>query len=437
VRRLGRGGRAAARRASAALCELLVRGAAAAAPADAAPPAAPESIFVLRNNDIGDLLVVTPLFEALHRRFPAARIVAGIGDWGREVLRHNPHVSEVAAVNAPWFNKYRHGRWPAAPLRYVWRSPEARALARRRFAVGIDVLGSAWGALLLARAGIPYRLGVRGYAGGHSAAQATVEFDPALHVGRAALRFAELLGATELPECRPQIFLDGAEIAQAERTWNEAAVPGRAPGGPGGPGALSREPVGTGGPDALGRAPGGPAGPGRASGVSASPGRVPGAPTSPHRPPRILVGPGGGVAARRWPAASFAGLVGLLGAAGPATVLVAGGPGEEELAGRVAAADPSARALLPAPGLREVFALAAAADLVLCNSSMLLHAAAAFRRPTVALLGAAFPSARAHHAQWGYPGRCRSLGREPGAGDRLATPEEAFAAAREEIAQWS
>jgi hypothetical protein len=50
-------------------------------------PENPDSIFVLRNNDIGDLLVVTPLFEALRRRFPRVRIVAGIGDWNRPVLR--------------------------------------------------------------------------------------------------------------------------------------------------------------------------------------------------------------------------------------------------------------------------------------------------------------------------------------------------------------
>ncbi len=36
------------------------------------PPASPRSIFVLRNNDLGDLLVVTPLFEALRRRIPEA-----------------------------------------------------------------------------------------------------------------------------------------------------------------------------------------------------------------------------------------------------------------------------------------------------------------------------------------------------------------------------
>ena len=36
-------------------------------------PAAPEKILVLRNNDIGDLLVVTPLFEALKRIYPNVR----------------------------------------------------------------------------------------------------------------------------------------------------------------------------------------------------------------------------------------------------------------------------------------------------------------------------------------------------------------------------
>jgi ADP-heptose:LPS heptosyltransferase len=378
-RRLRRAGGALA----GGLREAVVTLAARRAPVAPALPADPGSIFVLRNNDIGDLLAVTPLFAALRRRFPAALIAAGIGDWSRDVLRGNPHVSEVVPVNAPWFNKYARGHRPAAPLGYVWFSDEARALAGRRFAVGIDVLGSAWGSLLLLRAGIPYRLGVRGYAGGHTAAQAAVEFDPMQHVGRAALRFAELLGAAaaDLPECRPQLFLDAAEREAAERTWS------------GGAGA--------------------------------------------RRLPRILVGPGGGVAARCWPPASFAALLGLIGAARAADVLVIGGPGEQELVAAVAAGAAKARRLAEVPSLRQVFALAAAADLVLCNSSMLLHAAAAFNRPTLVLLGVAFASARQHHAQWGYPGRCRSLGREAGTRERLYTPAEALPAVLEETAAWN
>ncbi|HCR36966.1 MAG TPA: glycosyl transferase, partial [Opitutae bacterium] len=39
----------------------------------------PNKIFVLRNNDIGDLLVSTPIFEALKKAHPEAYIIAGVG----------------------------------------------------------------------------------------------------------------------------------------------------------------------------------------------------------------------------------------------------------------------------------------------------------------------------------------------------------------------
>jgi len=349
-----------------------IRLASAFAPSVSAPPPDPRSIFVLRNNDIGDLLAVTPLFDALRRRFPAAWIAAGVGSWNLPVLIHNPHLSEVLAVNAPWFNKYQAAAGPLGRLRYLRRSPEVAAVKERRFAIGIDVLGCGWGSLLLLGAGIPYRLGVRGYAGGHSATQAAVTFDPGESVCRSALRFAEILGARDLPPCRPQIFLSAEEQEAAERWWAAAGGAGR------------------------------------------------------RR--RVVVGPGGGLAAKRWPEAGFAALTARLQEVGDPAILVLGGPREEGLAARVAAGAPGARVFASPPGLRETFALVAAADLAVCNSSMLLHAAAAFGKPAVVLLGESFPSARRHQAQWGYPGLSRSLGQEP-AGERgLATPEEALSA---------
>lgn len=373
--------RGGGRRLAGASLEGIVRTAAAFAPALPGPPEAPDSIFVLRNNDVGDLLIVTPLFEALRRRFPAARIAAGVGSWNLDVLRHNPHLSEVLPVNAPWFNKYQDEAGPLDRLAYLRRSPEVRALAERRFEVGIDVLGSAWGSLLMLRAGIPWRLGVRGYAGGHSAVQAAVDFDPAAHVGRSALRFAELLGATDLPPCRPQVFLTAAEREEGERWW-AAAEAGR-------------------------------------------------------RPRRIVVAPGGGLADKRWPAESWAELAARLaaGLAGPGlSLLILGGPREDALVAQVAAAAPGARLFPRAPGLRQVFGLLAACDLVACGSSMPLHAASAFGKPAAVLLGPAFPSATAHQAQWGYP-TSRSLGKEPGSRPALYTPAEALDTVREEISR--
>ncbi len=178
------------------------------APRDQRCPKAPASIFVLRNNDIGDLLVVTPLFEALKRTFPNVEILAGVGAWNVEVLRGNPHVDRVILVNAPWHNHFVARQTSSGALAYALWSKEAKALRSQRAEIGIDVLGSGFGSLFMMRAGIPFRLGVRGYAGGESGVQLAVDYRPDEHVGRHALRFAEILGCADLPEIRPQIFLE-------------------------------------------------------------------------------------------------------------------------------------------------------------------------------------------------------------------------------------
>jgi heptosyltransferase-2 len=140
----------------------------------------------------------------------------------------------------------------------------------------------------------------------------------------------------------------------------------------------------------------------------------------------VVIGPGGGLEARCWPTESFASLAARLASryGENLSILVLGGPGETERVGRVAAAS-GARTFPEAPGLREVFALVAASDFVICNSSMLLHVAAAFGKLTLVLLGSAFSSAVAHQAQWGSE-TSRSLGREPGSADRIASPDEAL-----------
>jgi ADP-heptose:LPS heptosyltransferase len=53
--------------------------------------------------------------------------------------------------------------------------------------------------------------------------------------------------------------------------------------------------------------------------------------------------------------------------------------------------------------MRVMFALVEQADVVLTNSTMLMHVAAAFRRPTVAVLGGSITKPDVHDAIWGYP----------------------------------
>jgi ADP-heptose:LPS heptosyltransferase len=83
--------------------------------------------------------------------------------------------------------------------------------------------------------------------------------------------------------------------------------------------------------------------------------------------------------------------------------------------------------------LRESFGIIGGSKLLICNSSMAMHAAAAFRRPTVALLGEWFQSASQHHRQWGYP-ETVVLGRDENHPE-IFDPEEAWVKIREVLSQ--
>lgn len=360
------------------LAESLLRSELASAPdPDRIAPvsSAPESVFVLRNNDLGDVLAVTPLLAAIRRHRPSTRIEVGVGPWASPLLEGHPDVDRVHVVAAPWFNKFTQTGARSA-RRFVRCSGVAEALRARRFDVGIDPLGSAWGAALLVRAGIPVRLGTLGYAGGERGFRDGVRFDPDESVARRCQRFAALLGARDLPDPLPSMTLTRVEAEAAEGVWRELAK-------------------------------GHPA------------------------PRRVVVAPGSGLPAKAWPIDRFRRVVERLAERTDLVVAVVAGPAEVDLAARVAA--DRATSLAGRLGLRPTCALLARSDLVLANSSFAFHAAVAVGRPAIAVLGPAFGSARRHQRQWGYEGWTTTLGPEPDEGRGLATPEEVLRAVEERL----
>ena len=241
-------------------------------------------------------------------------------------------------------------------MRFALFSSGTKTLRKLRVDIGIDVLGSGFGSLLMICACIPYRLGVRGYAGGESAVQAAVDYSPEIHVGRQALRFAEILGCSDLPENRPQIYLEK--------------------------------------------------------------------PVESHG--AIVIAPGTGNPSKAWPPDHFVNLGSLL---RDQEIVVIGSADNQALAERISRAHGKTRNVVGQLSLRESFALIAGAKLVVCNSSMPMHVAAAFYRPCLVVLGESIKSASFHYRQWGYP-ETIMLGRdEPH--PIIATPEEAHAKLRE------
>jgi ADP-heptose:LPS heptosyltransferase len=325
----------------------------------------PREILVLRPNDFGELLTTTPLFEALRKRFPTTRLIAGVGSWGRPILENNPFVDEIVEIDAPWNNKLVEDRSHRNVMRFLWKSPQVAALrARGGFDVGIDVLGSHMGAVLLMRAGVRYRIGVRGYRGGWSGCQDYIEF-ARRQCGRAALGQAELLGAKTLPEARPQLFLTDDERLQAAQVWNAGEAGGR-------------------------------------------------------RAVRIVAGVGAGVSSKAWDARqvgdALTRIAEAMEKAGNACNIVIVGSDTDRLRAEkaMAAASPATaiRSMAGEVSMRIMFALVENADVVLTNSSMLLHVAAAFQRPTVAVIGGSVTRPEVHDAIWGYPPPYRSVAPE-------------------------
>jgi ADP-heptose:LPS heptosyltransferase len=326
----------------------------------------PSRILVLRNNDLGDVIVVTPLFEALRRLYPQARLVAGVGRWAAPIFAGNPYVDAVAQVDAPWFNKYLRGGF-FQRLRFLF-GPTVRDLRKAQFDLGIDVLGSRWGELLLLRSGIPARLGRTGFAGGGRWATATIPHRLDEGVGANALRFAKLLGATEVPKSRPQIFLSPEERETGEAFWGER--------------------------------PGGAR--------------------------RILLAPGSGLPEKSWPVDSFVRATAMFAEDARNEVGVLCGLAQVEVGRALSQAGQSVRMVPAGTSLRHSFAAIAGADAVLCNSSFVLHVAAAFGKPALAVLGPSFDSARGHQLVWGHEGTA-SIGRETGERTTLASAAEAVA----------
>jgi heptosyltransferase-2 len=187
-----------------------------------------------------------------------------------------------------------------------------------------------------------------------------VQYRAEEHVGRQALRFAEMLGCVDLPENRPQLFLD--KIPEIGKT--------------------------------------------------------------------IVIAPGTGLPEKGWPGTHFVELGRSL---KDFKLVVIGSRAEVPLASLMRDRNPGILDLAGKLSLRESFAIIGAARLLISNASMAMHAAAAFHRPAVILLGTQFTSAVAHQRQWGYP-EAVHLGREK---DRptIFNPDEAITEIRQILSQ--
>jgi heptosyltransferase-2 len=322
-------------------------------------PTDPGSILIIQPGHIGDLLVNTPLFEALHRKYPSARLSVAAGPWNAAAVENNPFVAEFIPLACPWNNMFVKPQGLLAAMKFIRHAPEVQALAPRRFDIGIDLLGTQFDVLLMMKIGVGYRIGIRGGGHGFSAMHQWVRHDFDVRMGTMALQLARLLGANDAISTRPQIFLTDAERAAGEALWSSQTNP-----------------------------------------------------TMPRKR-RLVVAPAAGMPHRCWPHENYIKTVAELATDGNLSIVLVGGNDAAEICGRIAAAAPAVQNQCGKLALRQTFGLIAAADATLSNSNVVLHAASSFGVPALVVLSTSTPTVSVEEKLWGHD-TARMFGISPG-----------------------
>jgi len=307
-------------------------------------------ILLVRPDHLGDLILAGPSGRLLHAALPNSAVDWLVGPWGADVVRRSGAEHEILTCPFPGFTR-RPKASPWSP--YSLLAVEARSLRARRYDAALILRPDHWwGALLVAAAGIPVRIGF-----GVSEAEPFLthalpapEATHAVEANVALARLAaELLGSSALEIASPS---PGVVVTADERAWATATV-------------------------------------GRGTG------------------PLIALHPGSGAAVKNWLPHRWSGVLAKLMDATGARVVLTGSRAEVPLVERIASTlEPRPLALIGHTSLGQLAALFEHCDLVLGGDSGPLHLAAAMGTPTVRLYG---PTPTAVFGPWGDPARQRPI----------------------------
>src|SRR5260370_14383677 len=118
-------------------------------------PPAPR-LLLMRPDHLGDMVLTTPVFDALKQRAPDAHITMMVGPWSSEIVARHPAIDRLLVYPFPGFR--RASQNPFSP--YILLVSAAKQLGRGQYDLAINLRPDFWwGAALMYLAGIPRRAG--------------------------------------------------------------------------------------------------------------------------------------------------------------------------------------------------------------------------------------------------------------------------------------
>jgi heptosyltransferase I len=291
-----------------------------------------ERILIVKLSAIGDIIHTLPAVAALRRTYPEAWLAWIVERTGANLLRGNPDLDELIAVDT---TAWRANWWMG--LRHAWYV--TRHLRRAGFDLCIDFQGLLKSALFTYMSGAPRRLGFPRQMCREPLSAVFTNLhgpvvDPDMHVVDQLVELLKPVGVATT-ERRFTIPLTEADEHFAERVWREL-------------GLRSDVPV-------------------------------------------VVLHPGAAWETKRWGALNFSRLNDALIRRYQVRTLLTWGPGEESLIQRVVRGTAYTPAIAPATTLLQLAALIARGRAFVGGDTGPLHLAAAVGTPTVALFGPSNP----------------------------------------------
>ncbi len=288
-------------------------------------------ILIRAANWVGDAIMTTPVIRAVKKNFPGAHITVLAKPWVVPVYAHNPHVDEIMVYDHAGRHKMGMG---------ILRL--AKDIRRRQFDLAILMQNAFEAALLVFLAGVPLRTGYN-TDGRTLLLNPAVRLDPALREKHLIDYYLGIVSCNGLKTDgrSMDLFVSLADQAFADEQVIQ-------------------------------------------TGTSKS-GRV------------LGINPGAtGGTAKRWFPERYAALCRRLAEKYDTRVLIFGGPADQDLGERIASAAPGCCINMAGnTTLGQAFALIRHCDLFVTNDSGLMHAAAAFNIPQIAVIGPTDPKATA------------------------------------------
>ena len=160
------------------------------------------NILVIRLDQIGDLICALPVFPVLRMRFPNARITVLTGREGASIFKGNPFIDHILVFESNWFSKSK-----VVGLFELFRV--VSQLRKIRYDLGFDFRGDLRNILLMAFAGVLYRVGY-GIAGGERLLHRMGDYQTNLHQVELNVR---LVTDEAIDKCylKPDLYLSPGE----------------------------------------------------------------------------------------------------------------------------------------------------------------------------------------------------------------------------------